>query len=282
MRRLRTRAGFTDITQVMVFPRDTRVAFRSAPGLRPLCGYLVVPATLGPDTRTVVVLHGKERNADEYCDAWAGWACRHNRLVVCPLFDRCNWGGAGRYNLGAVFGNEADLRTPNPPEQWAFTRLLQLQHELAAGFGLQRQSFDLFGHSAGAQFAHRIALFCPQAPLASVLVANAGWFTTPENAVDFPYGLRHPALRFPADQVRAWTRRHLVLLRGARDTVRDPNLRTTPLADAQGANRYQRAGHMYRAGHAADPGCAWELVEVPGIEHDFVGMSIAAQDHLTR
>jgi len=49
--------------------------------------------------------------------------------------------------------------TPRPAAAWGFTVLERLVTTLRSELGLADEAFDLWGHSAGAQFAHRFALF---------------------------------------------------------------------------------------------------------------------------
>jgi hypothetical protein len=48
----------------------------------------------------------------------------------------------------------------------------------------------------------------------------------------------------------------------------------------QGATRYERAHNYVRSGHAAAAalqiGCAWTVIDVPGVGHDGERMSAAA------
>lgn len=243
--------------------------------------HLAVPATLGPGTRVVVVMHGTERDAREYCDAWTGWAGTHDRLVVCPEFDRESWPGARSYVLGNVFTAKDGAGELRAEQDWSFTAVVAMHRAVRAAFGLTDRRFDLWGHSAGAQFVHRFTLFRPEAPVRLAIAANSGWYTLPDLATAFPYGLRHPLLSFTPADVARWAGGDLVLMRGERDVLRDEHLRTAPGADAQGPSRYHRAARMLRAGHAASRACRWRLVDVPGAGHDHLAMAPVAQQLLT-
>jgi pimeloyl-ACP methyl ester carboxylesterase len=85
--------------------------------------------------------------------------------------------------------------------------LERLVATLRSELGLADEAFDLWGHSAGAQFAHRFALFRPAAPVRRIVAAGAGWYTTPDLELDFPYGLRHEQLGFDRLALERWTRR---------------------------------------------------------------------------
>jgi poly(3-hydroxybutyrate) depolymerase len=236
--------------------------------------HVAAPAGAGPEARLTIVLHGTERNAAEYLAAWEPWAARQRRIVLAPEFDRLGWPGSRGYALGGVLTAKGRAR---PRSSWAFAALTELHRYARARFGLADDRFDLWGHSAGAQFVHRYLLFAPTAPVRLGVAANAGWYSLPDLDRAFPYGLRHRALSFRPAHVAAWARRPLVLMRGTADVVRDEHLRTTPQAQAQGPHRYARAATMLRAGHAVSAECRWLLLDVPGAGHDFTAMAPAAQ-----
>ena len=53
------------------------------------------PSAWTSDKPVVIVLHGMDRNADQYCDHWKKGAEQHNFLVVCPEFSESKY--PGRY-----------------------------------------------------------------------------------------------------------------------------------------------------------------------------------------
>jgi poly(3-hydroxybutyrate) depolymerase len=245
-----------------------------APALRV---HAYVPRSLSRDTRALVVMHGRVRNARDYLEAWAAWAERADRLVLAPEFRARDWPGSRAYNLGNVFSRGDARGSLTPPARWAFTVVEALHDEVRRRFGLDDDAFELWGHSAGGQFVHRLLLFRPGAPVRRAVAAGCGWFTAPEPDVRFPYGTSHPKLRFGEAALRAWLRKPLVLMRGTNDTARDPELRTTTAADRQGGNRYERSAFMLAAARSCDDGTRWRLVDVVGVAHDAARMAAAAQ-----
>ncbi len=250
-------------------------------------GWLTEPAHTGPSARLVVVMHGVRRNAREYVESWRAWSQQAGRPVLAPLFDARHWPGARAYNLGRVLDPEG---WPVPYRERGFTALRRLVVEAQVAAGLTDPTWDLFGHSAGAQFAHRFALLgedatgtralgagAPEAlvedlgkgipVLGRVVVAGAGWFTVPDPGIDWPYGTRHPELGVDELTLTRWTRRPITFLRGEHDRDRDEHLRVDPGADAQGRTRWERAAHMLAAGGRWDADCRWELVDVLGVGH---------------
>jgi hypothetical protein len=65
----------------------------------------------------------------------------------------------------------------------------------------------MFGHSAGAQFVTRFVTFMPQhRPIA--VAANAGWYTTLDDLVEFPTGWTVPPRRKTNCTLRSPRTRH--------------------------------------------------------------------------
>jgi len=240
----------------------------------PVVVHVCVPPTLSSRTGVTFVLHGKLRNAAEYLEPWVPWAAEADQIVLAPCFDREGWPGGRGYNLGNVFSGSGRRL---PERQWAFTVVEALHERTREDFGLDDEQFALWGHSAGGQFVHRFLLLKPRAQVRVAIASGCGWFTVPDLDVGFPYGLRHPALPFTDEHARALVQKPLVLMRATLDTIRDSDLRTTRRADAQGCNRYVRAGHMHAAGKAIDAGSPWRLLDVPGVGHDGARMALAAQ-----
>jgi poly(3-hydroxybutyrate) depolymerase len=262
-------------------PRTGRQEFTfESAGAPPVLAHLHVPPTVSRRTRVAVVMHGRLRNAADYVGAWTEWASETDHLVLAPCFDHANWPGWRAYNLGNVLARARGRRF-NPPEQsWSFTLVEALHARVCRRFDLDDPSLTLWGHSAGAQFVHRFLLFKPRARVRAAIAAGCGWFTEPDLDVRFPYGLRHPALRFTRADLHRFTRGPLTIMRGTRDTERDLDLRSTDGAEAQGSNRYERAAHALAAARRADPGTNWRLVDVPGVSHDWAAMAAAAQSIL--
>ena len=77
------------------------------------------------------------------------------------------------YNYGGVTRGAKQI-------SWAFTSIEYIFDVLLVA-GLKKNGYSLFGHSAGAQFAHRFVLFSPVGSRClQVVSANAGWYTMPK------------------------------------------------------------------------------------------------------
>lgn len=238
--------------------------------------YYQLPDKVTRETPVVFVMHGVNRDADRYRDEWAALARKHGFIAVVPQFGKADFPGSRGYNTGYFV--EAD-GTPRPRSQWSFAAIEPLFDDVRRRFGTDVPSYAIYGHSAGAQFVHRYVLFMPEARLARAVAANAGWYTMPDPATGFPYGLAAS----PVDQagLKLALGKPLTVLLGTADTDRnDEDLRKTPEADAQGPHRFARGQAFYARGKAAasDMGTpfGWRLVTVPGIGHSNAGMAQAA------
>lgn len=232
-----------------------------------------LPQHLSPNAPVAIVMHGMGRDADRYCDAWAD-AAAAGWVVLAPCFDKAAFPGSVGYAQGFV--RDAAGR-PQPPERWTFSAVEALFDAVRGALGLRARDYVLFGHSAGAQFVHRLVWFLPRARYSLAISANAGWYTLPDATLPWPYGLSGMA---EAD-VRTGLSRNVLLLLGGADTDPDSrNLRKSPLAEAQGVTRLQRGHTMLAAVRAAAErrgvACGWRAEEVPGIGHDGAAMSRAA------
>jgi hypothetical protein len=275
--------GFSDTQRLQVFPSGARFSImyksRDNPDVQT---YVCVPPTLSSATKIVVVIAGQQRDADAYLDSWIAWASRNDYIAVAPQFDEAHWPGSRGYMLGNVFTGEDGAGRKNPESRWSFTILEGIHQTVRNGFGISDKLYDLFGHSAGAQFVHRFLLFKPNASVRNAIAANAGWYTVPDRGIPFSYGLGHPLLPLTQRDLISWTDKNLIILRGTADINSDHNLRVTPEANAQGKNRYERAAYMIEKARSVNAHTRWELIDVPGADHDQKKMAPTAQELLLK
>lgn len=267
--------NFSFTFKVRVFEPNKISSFLYKSGQNPsVRTYILVPKSLSRKTKVLLVMHGRSRNAGDYIASWKKWAPKNDFIVVAPLFDRKNWAGSRRYNLGNIFTSEGLKKHRST---WSFQVVENLHKIVRDGFKLRKEYFDIFGHSAGGQFVHRFMFFMPKANVRTALAANSGWYTLPDVELKYPYGFEHQSFSYSADDILNYSKRNVVLLRGTDDTERTESLRQTPEADAQGKNRFERAGFMYQKIKAINPHTSWRLVDAQKIGHDQKGMAVPAQ-----
>ena len=263
---------------------------------RPITVRYHMPEGYTPETPIVFVMHGASRTGQRYFDDWEPHAVTHGFLLVVPEFDADNYPGSRWYNLGNVFPDpDAAAATTattapgpaahNPESAWTFTAIEHLFDEVRTAAGSTRDTFRIFGHSAGSQFVHRLLMTRPDVPVERAVAANAGWYTLPDDDTAWPYGLGQSG--FEVAGLTAMLQLPLTVLLGDADTITtSSNLRRTPEAMLQGPHRFTR-GHTF---HATAQSAAeslgvpfgWALDTVPGAGHSNALMAPRAAEILAR
>jgi len=217
------------------------------------------------DAPPLIVLHGISRNVAVLAELFMPYAERSGRTIIVPHFEARTWPHFQRPS-----------KTVRPDQA-----LLALLDGAVAAMPDLAGPVDLFGHSGGAQLAHRVAMLFPHR-VARLHVAAAGWYCLPNRSMPYPYGIGPGKTATTAK----WARRKTAALTeflsipvsvyvGSEDIARDQALRTTPDLDRQqGPNRRARAVTYVQAlNHAAESyGLAPKarLTELPGCVHDVV------------
>lgn len=216
--------------------RTFTVTRRPADGPDGLPCWLALPEKISDRLPPIVAVHGIRREADAQANLFAERAAALGRPVIAPIFEKDRW---PRYQQ-AVRRGRADLA------------LLSLMDALRREGIWHTGTFDLFGFSGGAQFAHRFAMLHPET-VSRLTTASAGWYTFPDDAV-FPYGLSPrpgrtdrwaPGLTANLDR---FLKIPIQVCVGADDSQPDRNTRSGPEIDAQqGTHRMARAARWARA-----------------------------------
>jgi hypothetical protein len=191
-----------------------------------------------------------------------------------PEFSQEKFPGIRFYNFGNVIG---EAGRPTPPAAWSFHALDRVVRAAMAEARARRARYALYGHSAGAQFVHRLVLLTGAPGAEPVVIANSGSYTLPRFDRPFPEGLGGTAAD-PA-VLRAVLARRIVLQLGEADTDPEhPSLPRQPSAIAQGSHRFARGWHFFDAARrsAAELGVpfGWRLVTVPGVRQSNAGRQL--------
>lgn len=269
---------------------STVSALAAEPLVIPGSGSFVLDPPQGPPVRVwyvaprdpataevLVVVHGMSRDGRAHRDDWARLVAGRDVLVLVP---ELHVSGYPDYNVGHVL----DARgRPVPRREWTLGLVETLFDRVVAATGSTERDYALFGFSGGAQFVHRFVELMPGHRARVAVAANAGWYTMPDDAVPYPYGLAGSPVQTSGLADALGT--NLVVLLGQRDTdPRDPSLLRNPLADRQGVQRLQRGRAFFAAASRTARVQAlrfgWRAVEVPGLGHSHAGAAAAALPHL--
>lgn len=249
---------------------------------QPLTVHYYRPPELDENARIIFVMHGMLRDGDSYRDRWLKHAEDHGFLLFVPEFDREFYPDSTDYNLAGLVDCE-ESSDFNNQENWAFHRLELLFNTIRQSAPVTAETFGIYGHSAGAQFVHRLVLFHPETSFDIAVAANAGWYTLPCQKTGFPYGLGDAPV-CDSRLARALGK-NLVILVGEDDIDRGHHsLRRTEEALEQGKNRLDRGKTFFETGRETasrlDVSFGWRFATVPDAEHRDRQMSGTAADYL--
>ncbi|MEM8814298.1 MAG: hypothetical protein AAGE85_00580 [Pseudomonadota bacterium] len=229
------------------------------------------------------MMHGASRNPARYLLEWAPFAEEAGIVVVAPEFSRKHFSGRRGYNRGNVSNKRGDRYTPIPEPQWSFSAIEPLFDHVVTALQSVQPGYTLYGHSAGAQFVHRFLYYKPEARAKRFIAANAGWYTTPDLAVDYPYGLRNAEV---SEEAFAWAlRKPLLVLLGDKDVnMSSSSLNRSEKAMQQGEHRYNRGVYFFKTAmtqaerHGLELG--WRIKRVKGVGHSNSGIAKVAVEHV--
>ena len=221
---------------------------------------LYVPGAGGVGAPVVVATHGISRNVGEHASLFAPYAEKHGAVLVAPFFP------PGEFDDYQRLGREGHGRRSD-------LALEAIVREVAELTGADASKIRVFGFSGGAQFAHRYTLAHPDR-VAAAAVAAAGWYTFPDTATPYPYGLgtgdEPSSVRFEPDK---FLRVPITVFVGTADTG-SKNVRRNPSVDRQqGVTRLERAQRwtaaMRRAAESRGLPALVTCELVPGVGHSF-------------
>ncbi|MDA8958302.1 hypothetical protein OAZ03_01600 [Gammaproteobacteria bacterium] len=223
------------------------------------------PERVDKNTRLVVVMHGRKRNAEEYRDQWKEAAKDLNLLVIVPEFSEKNFPQVWGFNYGNI--KTANLE-PIQENLQAFSVIEPMAEKAIQKFKLESKNWGIYGHGAGAHFVHRYVLHQPEASHTLAIAANLGWYLSMTDQ-QWPFGLTNSGIE-DAQLKQAFSKYFLLML-GKADTSTKPN---SPYAkehwdsiSLQGEHRLARGRNFFKSAveksKEVDQFFKWGMVEVP-------------------
>lgn len=240
--------------------------------------YYYIPDNKTVSTPILFVFHGTGRNAKDYRNAMQSKANQFNFIVLAPEFSIQNFPSGDQYNLGNVFvdGDNPSPTTLNPESEWTYSIIEPLFDYVKVQINNSNTTYDVFGHSAGAQFAHRLLMFKPNARVNKAVISASGWYTFPNTSIVFPYGFKDSPLANL--NLSSLFSKQIYVQVGANDN--NPNesgLRRNEMADAQGTNRKDRAINFFQfSNQLAQTNSLnfnWNFIIIENADHNFVPAS---------
>ncbi|WP_224484722.1 hypothetical protein [Robertkochia aurantiaca] len=241
------------------------------------------PENWRDQNKIVFVMHGGGRNAEDYLNTWTQLADENNLLIIAPEFgNKFSDYTTNDYQEGNLF---TFFGTKNPKSEWAYTVIENIFDHIRSVNNITNETYDIFGHSAGGQFVHRMIMLMPESRIETAIAANAGFYTFPDEDLEYPYGIKNSGIESLPDLQLSYNKKLIILL-GELDN--DPALgtfRTTDLAMKQGGNRLDRGSNFYIENEALTKKHHWKfnwaIDTVSKVGHDYKTMSVNAAKWLS-
>ena len=233
-----------------------------------------LPKTIDNDTKILFVVHGNTRNADDYLNSWIRLTKDKNIAIFAPHFKRSSFIS---FNTLQMSTSNGKIRTDT--DLYLHNSIDTLFKYIKTKFKLNDKLYDIYGHSAGAQFVHRYLLMSDNPSVNKAVAANAGWYTF-LNGADFPYGVKNPPISLTDSNVKKFLSTNLYILIGTNDIDVDSSINKSKGAQKQGINRLQRAKNFFTYTESIveqnNLEFKWKYQAVPGAPHSNKVMSKAA------
>lgn len=232
---------------------------------KPLSLYVTKPKRINSQTRLVVVMHGRKRNAEEYRDQWIEASNELNLLVVVPEFSNKNFPEVWGFNYGNV---KTKTLEPIQKNLHAFSAIEPIVLEALKKFDLKSNQWGIYGHGAGAHFVHRYVLHRPDAKYTLAIAANPGWYLSMTDQ-KWPFGLSESGITTP--QLKKAMNKYFLLMLGRSDISSKPNTpyveKNWDIISQQGEHRLARGRNFFESAivksKEVNQFFKWGMVEVP-------------------
>ncbi len=190
--------------------------------------YLYLPQAKYSRTSLFVSIHGVKRMAKEHADAFATFAEHYGVALVVPVFPADRFSDYQRLGV-----SKKSLR--------ADETLHDILEEVSMLTAINTDQLFMFGYSGGGQFVHRYAMAYPER-VKRIVVAAPGWYTFPDQALKYPYGIANTRkISGHAFDPASFLTVPSCVVVGEKDIRRDAELRKGENIDnRQGNNRLER------------------------------------------
>ena len=251
------------ISSICIFAKEDSFIF-STEYIQDIPVYVAYPEKVNKKTRLVLVMHGRQRNAEEYRDQWGDAAKELNLLVIVPEFSEDAFPGVFNYNYGRVMNEKGFYSN----ERSLFSFIDPLINYTFNKFKISSRKWGIYGHGAGAHFVHRYVIYEPNSSYTLAIAANLGWYMTMSEK-EWPFGLKNSQIS--NDMLRGSFGKYFLLMLGMNDISTKPN---TPYVASifkdiseQGQHRLERGRNFFngvlKKSKELDIFLKWGLVEVP-------------------
>lgn len=185
--------------------------------------------------KVLFVFHGDARNASDYVSMFSEFADISDYVILCPEFSVNDY---PNYNEGNVISSDGTI---NPVNTWIFPLIQEIFDFFKQSTGNTSQTFDAWGHSAGAQFLHRYVMLTNPVNINKIICANAGFYTqvfeqSGKGPLDYPYGIGNVTNYF---NLKSFASKNITILLGKNDIGIKGSIHGSPQPAPRNESKYQ-------------------------------------------
>ena len=199
-------------------------------------------------------MHGAERTATAQLTSWTNLSEKYGFILIAPEFTAENGYTENDYQFGGIFESATSTKM-RPEEEWTYQLIESIFDYIKFETDNTSETYNMFGHSAGAQFVHRFLWAMPKARINKAVAANPGSLTYPlidglqadDNIVyGWPYSIKNTSFA-TKERLNLFFSRQLFIQTGTADTRTDNSFPSNPPSMAQGGTRHERAHNFFKS-----------------------------------
>lgn len=243
--------------------------------------FYTLPEEINNQTQVLFIVHGGARDSEKYLDIWKKFTEHKNIILVAPEFKRADYEDYEYLNISDDYG----VLNKNLNEH-LHNSLSIFFSFFKSKYNLEIDTYKLYGHSGGAQFAHRLLLFSDYDNVSSAVIAGARSYTFLNNE-NYPYGLKE-SNHLSDKKIKRYLSQRVTFLIGNQDIKKfESSKKNNIQAKAmQGNNRFEVGinyfNNLITVSERQKIPLRWKFQIAKGVAHDNEKMSLLASKILLK
>lgn len=243
--------------------------------------FYTLPEEINNQTQVLFIVHGGARDSEKYLDIWKKFTEHKNIILVAPEFKRADYEDYEYLNISDDYG----VLNKNLNEH-LHNSLSIFFSFFKSKYNLEIDTYKLYGHSGGAQFAHRLLLFSDYDNVSSAVIAGARSYTFLNNE-NYPYGLKE-SNHLSDKKIKRYLSQRVTFLIGNQDIKKFESSKKNNIQGKamQGNNRFEVGinyfNNLITVSERQKIPLRWKFQIAKGVAHDNEKMSLLASKILLK
>ena len=243
--------------------------------------FYTLPEEINNQTQVLFIIHGGARDSEKYLDIWKKFTDDKNIILVAPEFKRADYEDYEYLNISDDYG----VLNKNLNEH-LHNSLSIFFSFFKSKYNLEIDTYKLYGHSGGAQFAHRLLLFSDYDNVSSAVIAGAGSYTFLNNE-NYPYGLKE-SNHLSDKKIKRYLSQRVTFLIGNQDIKKFESSKKNNIQGKamQGNNRFEVGinyfNNLITVSERQKIPLRWKFQIAKGVAHDNEKISLLASKILLK